>query len=173
MSHTCRSFGAAAGIGVAAVVLALDGFGRPALRHCLSWQEHDGRKEDFLGRVGGCPGAGPVDWPQAGRLMPRPGKPVDAAASLLELWNKRRRLLRALGELDEIEQACSHNELSRQWTELDDRIVQTPSRSHDDLRGKIAFMRWWLDERANGQQEELMQSIIEDVERMFLTRTVR
>jgi hypothetical protein len=94
--------------------------------------------------------------------------PATAMASLQEAWNERNRLLRAMNDVDELKQPDLYEELSNQWSALDDWIVETESHCPDDLRGKIAFMRWWLNGAEDDQQQALMRSIIDDVERMFL-----
>jgi len=91
--------------------------------------------------------------------------------NLLELWHERNRLIDRLRSVDEHAQQDLHAVLSRSWDELDERIVTTASRSVDDLRGKLAFMRWWLKEPDESQQYQLMQSIVDDVERMILPGT--
>jgi hypothetical protein len=88
--------------------------------------------------------------------------------NLLELWHERNRLIDRLRAIDEYTQQDLHAILSRSWDQLDQRIVTTASRSVDDLRGKLAFMRWWLKEPDEGQQYQLMLSIVDDVERMIL-----
>jgi hypothetical protein len=94
--------------------------------------------------------------------------PATAMASLQEAWNERNRLLRAMNDVDELKQPDLYEELSNQWSALDDWIVETESHCPDDLRGKIAFMRWWLNGAEGDQQQALMRSIVDDVERMFL-----
>jgi len=91
--------------------------------------------------------------------------------NLLELWHERNRLIDRLRSVDEHAQQDLHAVLSRSWDELDERIVTTASRSVDDLRGKLAFMRWWLKEPDESQQYQLMLSIVDDVERMILPGT--
>jgi hypothetical protein len=94
--------------------------------------------------------------------------PAAAMANLQEVWNERNRLLKVLAEVDELEQPDLHEELSNRWSALDDWIVRTKSHCPADLRGKIAFMRWWLEGAECDQQQELMHSIIQDIEQMFL-----
>ena len=105
-------------------------------------------------RVAGHPAAGPADDPD------RP--------SLLELWHERNRLIDQLHRVDELADQGRHQALSRAWDELDQRIVDTESRCMQDLRGKIAFMRWWLREPDDSQQHQLMLSIVADIERLVL-----
>ncbi|WP_159714873.1 hypothetical protein [Geminicoccus flavidas] len=102
-----------------------------------------------------------------GRRSTEGGAALDEP-NLLELWHERNRLIGLLRAIDEQAQQDLHAVLSRSWDQLDQRIVTTASRSVDDLRGKLAFMRWWLREPDDSQQYQLMLSIVDDVERMIL-----
>lgn len=105
-----------------------------------------------------------------GRCSTEGGTALDPP-NLLELWHERNRLIDRLRAIDEHAQQDLHAVLSRSWDQLDQRIVTTASRSVDDLRGKLAFMRWWLKEPDDSQQYQLMLSIVNDVERMILPST--